>query len=72
MISRRPLTAPYIPFGFGISTAGWIRDLHPLETCAARRTRKRGIGKAGSSSFYAIMLLLNLQAVPNYLAFTAA
>ena len=27
-----------LAFGYILPTAGWIRDFHPLETCAVRRT----------------------------------
>ena len=30
-----------LAFGYILPTTGRIRDFHPLETCAARRTRKR-------------------------------
>ena len=29
-----------LAFGYILPTTGWIRDFNPLETCAARRTRK--------------------------------
>ena len=27
-------------FGYILPTTGWIRDFNPLETCAARRTKR--------------------------------
>ena len=30
-----------LAFGYILPTTGWIRDFNPLETCAARRTRKK-------------------------------
>jgi len=37
---RSRLAADTLAFGCILPTTGWIRDLHPLETCAARRTQK--------------------------------
>ena len=40
---RSHLAVDTLAFGFILPTTGRIRDFHPLETCAARRTaRKRG------------------------------
>ena len=49
MVSLFPHPAPFRvhltmdtrAFGYILPTTGRIRDLHPLETCAARRTTKR-------------------------------
>ena len=35
------LTVDTLAFGYILPTAGRIRDFHPLETCAARRTKNR-------------------------------
>ena len=37
---RFHLTMDTLAFGYILPTTGRIRDLHPLETCAARRTRE--------------------------------
>ena len=37
---RFHLTMDTLAFGYILPTTGWIRDFNPLETCAARRTRK--------------------------------
>ncbi|MGN8739938.1 hypothetical protein, partial [Bilifractor sp. HCP3S3_D3] len=37
---RFRLTADTLAFGYILPTTGRIRDLNPLETCAARRTAK--------------------------------
>ena len=38
---RSHLAVDTLAFGFILPTTGRIRDLHPLETCAARRTTKK-------------------------------
>ena len=38
---RFHLTMDTLAFGYILPTTGWIRDFNPLETCAARRTRKK-------------------------------
>ena len=38
---RFHLTVDTLAFGYILPTTGRIRDLHPLETCAARRTYKQ-------------------------------
>ena len=37
---RFRLAADTLAFGYTLPTTGWVRDFHPLETCAAGRTRK--------------------------------
>ena len=39
---RSHLTVDTLAFGYILPTAGRIRDSHPLETCAARRTIRQG------------------------------
>ena len=39
-----------LAFGYILPTTGRIRDLHPLETCAAGRTQKRTFSKEIKSS----------------------
>ena len=39
---RFHLTVDTLTFGYILPTTGRIGDLHPLETCAARRTLKKG------------------------------
>lgn len=41
---RFQLTMDTLAFGYILPATGRIRDFHPLETCAARRTIKNGIG----------------------------
>ena len=38
---RSRLTADTLAFGCILPTTGRMRDLHPLETCAARRTSRK-------------------------------
>ena len=38
---RFHLTMDTLAFGYILPTTGRIRDLHPLETCAARRTKSK-------------------------------
>ena len=38
---RFHLTVDTLAFGYILPTAGRIRDFHPLETCAARRTKRK-------------------------------
>ncbi|HJB04858.1 MAG TPA: hypothetical protein H9715_03800, partial [Candidatus Merdibacter merdigallinarum] len=40
---RFHLTMDTLAFGYILPTTGRIRDFHPLETCAARRTDKKGL-----------------------------
>ena len=40
---RFHLTMDTLAFGYILPTTGRIRDFHPLETCAARRTKNRSI-----------------------------
>ena len=44
-----------LAFGYILPATGRIRDFHPLETCAARRTS----GKGGVASFATPFLLLH-------------
>ena len=46
---RFAVTCSTLAFGYIRPTTGWIRDLHPLETCAARRTIKKHAGKGSLS-----------------------
>ena len=51
---------------------GWIRDFHPLETCAARRTRKDGPPPGGTvllllfSAIFSLLILLKKRFFPLY------
>ena len=42
---RFHLTMDTLAFGYILPTTGRIRDFNPLETCAARRTWKKGLTK---------------------------
>ncbi|MEE1496255.1 MAG: hypothetical protein UF433_02625, partial [Clostridium sp.] len=39
---RFHLTMDTLAFGYILPATGRIRDFHPLETCAARRTTRKG------------------------------
>ena len=47
---RFHLTMDTLAFGYILPATGWIRDLHPLETCAARRTRRKPLWKNSIST----------------------
>ena len=48
---RFHLAMDTLAFGYILPTTGWIWDLHPLETCAARRTLKKAPKQTPSRCF---------------------
>ena len=46
---RFRLTADTLAFGYILPTTGRIRDFHPLETCAARRTTKKDLRRPAAA-----------------------
>jgi len=58
---RSHLAVDTLAFGFILPTTGRIRDLHPLETCAARRTAKKSTRQSCRilfSQFFSIPIVL--------------
>ena len=51
---RFHLAMDTLPFGYILPTTGRIRDFDPLETCAARRTRKKADRKIFLPTFLRI------------------
>ena len=49
---RFHLTMDTLAFGYILPTTGRIRDFNPLETCAARRTRKKPLPLTGQRFLY--------------------
>ena len=58
---RSRFTADTLAFGYILPTTGRIRDLHPLETCAVRRTKKLMYAKA-----YMSLILYDLPGLYGY------
>ena len=74
---RFHLAMDTLTFGYILPTTGRIRDFHPLETCAARRTRKNAaasvLHRHGSITSSSLRSLPLRQAAPRAIpAFTAA
>ena len=50
---RFRLAADTLAFGYTLPTTGWVRDFHPLETCAAGRTKRKPAARGrGKADFY--------------------
>ena len=58
---RFHLTMDTLAFGYILPTTGWIRDFNPLETCAARRTRKKECRKTDTLFQIHCLQYLNLE-----------
>ena len=58
------LTVDTLAFGYILPTAGRIRDFHPLETCAARRTKEKtlltALSNFGNSSSVRFLCYRNI------------
>ena len=65
---RFHLAMDTLTFGYILPTTGRIRDFHPLETCAARRTKKRGSALPPRQSY---MLIPSLAFLPQAIDFSA-
>ena len=76
---RFHLTIDTLAFGYILPTTGRIRDLHPLETCAAGRTTKtalilpeRMLFSAFPIKFHVYMSTLSRLTHPSYVPFAPA
>ena len=57
---RSHLAVGTLAFGYILPTTGRIRDFHPLETCAARRTQKKAEAPFASAlTLYAVIIGLS-------------
>ena len=55
---RFHLTMDTLAFGYILPATGRIRDFHPLETCAARRTTNKRAVSQGHSSFIFLLVYI--------------
>ena len=70
---RFHLTMDTLTFGYILPTTGRIRDLHPLETCAARRTHKNIsiISKENDGDIFCLFLQQPISYIVNFDSFIA-